>query len=233
MKYINRDLTVIGKVAPAFLVTLASLVGAASAYGAAVDVATLLTNPSFELGNQPTAPGNQVGCPIGWTCLGSPAPGGTSYLVTGAQYLAGPADGLSAGLIVPGGLNAGQCPTLVQGSCQLYQLGLGKYAAGTTYNLNLWVGTPLTVPNCGTTPKCISNVSPAKKVSRVTFYWLGNGNGQMQATNIPVPAPGQWLSVPLSFTPAGYQIGQTINILIFASTGEGYEMVNFDIVPTT
>jgi len=53
MKYINRDLTVIGKVAPAFLVTLASLVGAASAYGAVADVSTLLTNPSFEARTSP------------------------------------------------------------------------------------------------------------------------------------------------------------------------------------
>jgi hypothetical protein len=147
-----------------------------------------------------------------------------------AQYMLG-MDGLMGGLIVPDGMHAGQCPTLVAGSCQLYQLGLGKYAAGMTYMLNLWVGTPLTVPNCGTAPQCVSDVTPAGKVARVTFYWLGNGNGQLQATNIPVPAPGQWLLVPLRFTPAGNQVGQPINILIFASTGAGHEIINFDIAP--
>jgi hypothetical protein len=63
----------------------------------------------------------------------------------------------------------------------------------------------------------------------VTAYFLGNGNAQFSATNVPTPAPGQWQKVPLSFTPAGYQIGQTINFLLFASTSQGYQQVNFDI----
>jgi hypothetical protein len=29
-----------------------------------------MQNPLFNLPNQPTAPGNQVGCPLGWTCGG-------------------------------------------------------------------------------------------------------------------------------------------------------------------
>jgi CSLREA domain-containing protein len=200
----------------------------------AVDISTVMANPGFELGLQPLPPGSQAACPLGWACLGSPSPGGTAYLVTSAQYMAN-ADGLTGGLIVPGGLYAGQCPTLVQGSCQLYQLGLGTYQANTTYTLNLWVGTPLTVPYCGspTISGCVSNVSPTGKVARVTFYWLGSGNGQLQATDITVPARGQWQLVPLSFTPTGNQVGQPINILIFASTGNGYQIVNFDIVPAS
>jgi len=223
MKYTHRELkNVIRQVAPALL---ASLAVAATAYGVfnpEVDLSTLMANPQFNLPNQPTAPGNQVGCPTGWTCGGSPAPGGTAYVPTAAQYPGG----------VPGGvLSVGQCPTLVAGSCELYQLNLGKYAANTMYTVPLWVGTPLTVPICGNVPGCTPGVTPAGKVARVTAYWLGNGNAQLQATNIPVPAPGVWQLVPLFFTPTGSQVGQTINFLIFASTGAGYEIVNFFILP--
>jgi hypothetical protein len=208
---------------------LAAFAVAGSAYcNTAVDLSTLMPNPSFELGNQPTAPGNQVGCPVGWTCNGSPAPGGTSYAPSNAQYAPG-SDGLPGSLVVPDGTQAGQCPTLIAGSCTLYALNLGAYQANTTYNLSLWVGTPLTMQNCGGTPGCVTNVSLAYPVSRVTAYWLGNGNSQLQATNIPVPAPGQWQKVPLSFTPVGYQIGQTISFLLFASTSQGYQQVNFDV----
>ena len=233
MKCTHRELkNVILQVAPALLISLAV---AGNAYGVntVVDLSTLMPNPSFEAGNQPTAPGDQVGCPVGWTCGGSPSPGGTSYAPTGAQYVAG-SDGLPSPLIVPNGSAAGQCPTLLAGSCTLYALNLGTYQANTTYTLTLWVGTPLTVPNCGTAPGCVANVSLASPVSRVTAYFLGNGNAQFAANNIPVPAPGQWQKVPLSFTPAGYQIGHTINFLLFASTGQGYQQVNFDIdLPTS
>ena len=231
MKHTRRGFkNVIWQVAPVLLVSLAV---AGNAYGTpptVVDLSTLMPNPSFELGNQLTAPGNQVGCPLDWTCGGSPSPGGTSYTLTGAQYVAG-SDGLPSPLIVPNGSNVGQCPTLLAGSCTLYALNLGTYQANTTYTLTLWVGTPLTVQNCGGAPGCSANVSPAYPVSRVTAYLLGNGNAQFAATNISVPAPGQWQKVPLSFTPAGYQIGQTINFLIFASTSQGYQQVNFDIDP--
>jgi hypothetical protein len=95
----------------------------------------------------------------------------------------------------------------------------------------MWVGTPLTVPNCGNVPGCVPGTTPAGKVAGVTAYWLGNSNAQFAITNIDLPAPGQWAPVFLSFTPTGSQVGQTINFLLFTFTGAGYQLVNFDIVP--
>jgi hypothetical protein len=209
MKYTHREFkNVIWQVAPALLVSLAV---AGNAYGinTVVDLSTLMPNPSFELGNQMIAPGNQVGCPVGWTCGGSPAPGGTSCAPTIAQYVPF-ADLLPTGRMVPNGVDVGQCPTLLAGSCTLYAVNLGTYQANTTYTLTLWVGTPLTVANCGGAPGCVANVSLASPVARVTAYFLGNGNAQFAATNIPVPAPGQWQKISLSFTPQGIRSGKPL-----------------------
>jgi hypothetical protein len=212
---------------PAFVLTLGGLVASANGFGGTVDMATLLANPSFELGNQVINPSDLVGCPVGWSCLGSPSPGGTAYTVTAAQFTAG-SDGLASG-IVPDGTSAALCPTIIEGSCQLSQTKLGTYAAGTTYTLNLWVGTPATMPfdQFGNP----DNKSKTAEGQRLTFYWVGNGNGQMQATDIALPPPGKWTSTLLTFTPTGNQIGQSIGIIIFYNSGNNYQPVNFDIDP--
>jgi hypothetical protein len=219
----NTMKLVIRRFVPSFLLMLVVLVASASAYGATVDLSTLLANPGFEVGNQPINPGDSVGCPASWICWsGSPTPGTTSYVVTTAQYKAGPTDGLAAGLIVPGGTRAASCPTPVEGSCYLVQTGLGSYVAGNTYTLNLWVGTPLTLPADNVTP-----VGPV--VGALRLYWLGNGGGQLGAVDFTPPAPGQWKLVPFSFTPTGMQIGQSIGIGLFVVSGGNNLIVNFDI----
>ena len=210
------------RVAPVLLATLVCFLVSANGYGATVDLATLLANPGFELGNQPVNPGDTVGCPIGWICwAGSPTPGTTSYTVTSAQYSAGPSDGLGAGLLTPGGTKAATCPTLVEGSCYLVQTGLGSYLAGNTYVLNLWVGTPLTLP--------LQNTTPVGPVSTLRVYFLGNGGGGLQATDIVPPAAGQWKLVTLTFTPGGGSVGQAIGVGIYAVSGGNNQIVNFDL----
>jgi LPXTG-motif cell wall-anchored protein len=202
-------------------VMLAGLLASASAFGATVNLASALTNPSFENGVGPLDPITGVGCPVGWTCAGTPAPGFTAYTVTSAQYTAG-SDGLASG-IVPSGTHAGTSPTNVEGSGSAYQTGLGTYAAGNTYTLSLWVGTPMTLPSDGTTP--------VGKVGTITVYFLGNGAVSLPdgAVSITAPAVGQWIDVPLSFTPTGVDIGQTVGFEIFESSGGNNQIVNFDI----
>jgi hypothetical protein len=234
----------IRRMAPA-LMTLAGLVASANAYGVTVDISTILSNPGFELGLQPAAPGNLgIGCPAGWLCAGSPYTGASAYLVTTAQYVGGPASGLTGTAITPGGLYVATLPTPIEGSGSLKQIGLGTYAANTTYSLTIWIGTPLTVPFCG-----IPNADPAHCVANVTladsikaagnggvlrFYFLGNGANQLKAIDLPVPARGLWTSTTVSYTPSTDNtlgIGQSIGILIFESSGLNNELVNIDIVP--
>ncbi len=230
---------------PASLAALVSLVASATAYGAGtVDVSTLLGNPGFELGTQPAPPGNLgIGCPGAWLCLGSPYTGASAYLVTSAQYVAG-ANGLTGGKMTPGGLYAATMPVPVAGSGVLNQLGLGKYLANTTYSLNLWVGTPLTVPFCGiptADPKCTANLTPAGPLETLRFYWLGSGTGtslqQLKAIDLPVPPTGQWTSVTVTFNPSTdlvnglpQGVGMPINFAIFAADNYNHEIVNIDIV---
>ena len=216
---------VIRRVAPALLVTLVGIAAPANGFGGTVDIGLLLGNPGFEAGNQPVNPGDQVGCPVSWTCSGSPTPGATAYVVTADQYVAG-ADGLSGGLIVPCGKWSATMPTKVEGSGFLSQSRLGTYMAGMTYVLNLWVGTPLTVP-------LITPITPAGKVARVTFYFLGNSNGQMQANDIAAPAPGQWKLVTLSFTPVGNQVGQSIGVGLFVDSGGNNQVINHKVCGCT
>jgi hypothetical protein len=200
-------------------VALVCLFASANASGATIDLSTLLTNPGFESGNTGS------GCPVAYTCGGSPTPGFTSYVVSSAQYTAG-ADGLSGGRIVPGGTQAASSPTPSEGSGTLMQTGLGTYAAGNTYTLNLWVGTPLTVPNAGGT---------AAPVGTITAYFLGNGS-QVSAVSLAAPTIGQWVLDPLSFAPTGIAIGETIGFELFVNGtpvggGSGNNAVaNFDIV---
>jgi len=235
----------IKRVAFVFLVTLISLVASATAYGQ-VDVSTLLANPGFENGFQPALPGNLgIACPSAWLCTGSSPYPASAYVVTAAQYLAG-ADGLTGGKIVPGGTFAGTMPTPVEGSGNLYQLGLGTYAASTTYTLTLWIGTPLTVPFCGTPtadPNCHANVTPVAAINDhgqggvLTFYWLGNGANQLKAISLPIPVAGQWISTTVTFNPSTdlvnglpQGIGQSIGILIHEAGGANNEIINLDIV---
>ncbi len=231
----------------AFLATLASLAASATAYGQ-VDVSTLLANPGFENGFQPALPNNLgIACPSGWTCSGSPyIP--TAYLVTAAQYSAG-ADGLLGGAIVPGGSYAATLPAPVEGSGNLSQLNLGTYAANTTYSLTIWIGTPLTIPFCGTPtadPNCHANSTPVAAINAygqggvLMFYWLGNGANQMKAIALPIPVAGQWTSTTVTFNPSTdlvnglpQGIGQSIGILIHEAGGANNEIENIDIATTT
>lgn len=194
-------------------VAFACLFASANAYGATIDLSTLLANPSFEGGNQGS------GCPTGWTCGGSPVPGFTSYAPTSAQFVPG-SDGLSGGKIVPDGTHAASSPTPVEGSGTLTQSGLGTYTAGMTYTLNLWVGTPLTEPD-GTTA--------TGPVQTLRVYFLGNGGAGLDPIDLTIPVAGQWILDTVSFTPTGAQVGQSIGFEVFDESGGNDLKVNLDI----
>jgi hypothetical protein len=111
-----------------------------------------LNNGGFEQGNQAIKPGDTAACPLGWICGGSPSPGATAYQPTALEFPAA-SNGLfqppSGGpRINPSGSWSALCPTLIEGSCILSQAKIGglKYAAGTTYHLSLWLGTPKVMP---------------------------------------------------------------------------------------
>ncbi|HEY3940816.1 MAG TPA: PEP-CTERM sorting domain-containing protein [Bryobacteraceae bacterium] len=213
-------------------VAFACLFASANAYGATIDLGTLVANPSFEAGNQPVQPGDTVGCPVGWTCTGSPTPGFTSYTVTSAQYTAG-SDGLTGGKIVPDGTHAATSPTNVEGSGHLTQTGLGTYSSANTYVLsNLWVGTPSTLPS--------DNTTPTAPVGTIILYFTANGLDIGSGFAITVPTDGQWLQVPtLTLTLPGIDVGASIGLDLFVDStpvggGSGNNRIaNFDIMPAT
>jgi hypothetical protein len=214
---------------PVFLVMLGVLLASASLYGQGT-VTLAPPNLSFEgvngVVNAPVKPGDVVGCPLLWTCSGSPSPGATAVVPTAAQYAAFPSASYA-----PDGTQAALCPTLIEGSCSLSQPNLGNYVPGVTYTFSLSVGTPLTMPFDANGKA--DNVTKAFPVARITFYWLGNG-GQVAATDIAPPqTPGQWKVVSLSFTATEAQRNQQIGILIFVDSGGNDRVVNFDAPPTT
>jgi hypothetical protein len=213
------------------LVIPAAVIGLiGTAQGATIDLGTLLANPSFENGNQ--APNPTVGCPVSWTCGGSPTPGFTSYTVTSAQYVPG-ADGLSGLRVTPDGTHAGSTPTTIEGSGYAQQTsGLGTYVAGNTYMLSFWAGRPLTEPD-GVTP--VTGFEPDVRAFLLSNGVTGPLGGQGLVT-ISDPGAGQWAFYTLSFNAiaGGAYIGQNIGVEFYngGTAGLGNNLsVNFDIAP--
>ena len=228
--------TLLKRVAFALPVTLVGLFASANAYGSIIiNLDSLLANPSFENGTGAVDPITHVGCPTGWTCAGSPAPGGTAYTVTAAQYTAG-SDGLSGGRIVPFGADAGYAPTILEGSGSMQQNSLidsSTYVVGNTYNVDLYVGTPNILPFSDPTcpPPGTPAACPAGPVGRIQGIFLANGVAAVGGTfDVTIPGKGQWLSFPLSFTPTANG-GQTIGFELFVDSGPAGNdhVANFDI----
>jgi hypothetical protein len=209
-----------------FPLALVSIFTAVNASGATIFFDNLLANASFELG------GGLGACPTSWTCGTDPGAGlVNSYAPTNVEYLAG-ADGLPGSKNAPDGSKVLSDPTGLSGSGYLYQTGLGTYAAGNTYALDLWVGTPMAVPSLITTA--------ALPVGRITLYFLGTsvGGSLVQLGSVDVPpsvTPGQWTFHQFSFTPTGGAVGQSIGLELFvdgtpAGGGDGNNHIaNFDI----
>jgi len=241
----------IRQVASALLVTLASLVASATAY--AVDVTTLFSNADFSGGTVPAGSppffNLGIGCPTNWTCAGNPYTGASIYAPSANQYIP-TSDGLPGSVSAPT-TNVATMPTPIEGSGQLFMLNaVGNYAANTAYTLTVFIGTPLTVPFCGTPtadPNCKTGppgtgtrIAPINKEGgsgRLTFYWLGNGSGtnrnQLKAIDLPIPDAGQWVQTQVSFNPSvdlvngGSQgIGQLIGFAIFEGGGLNNEVIN-------
>ncbi len=212
------------------LVIPAAVIGLiGTAQGATIDLGTLLANPSFENGNQ--APNPTVGCPVSWTCNGSPTPGFTSYTVTSAQYTPG-ADGLSGGRVTPDGTHAASSPTTIEGSGDLSQTGLGTFVAGNTYTLSFWAGRPNTEPD-GVTP--VTGFEPDVRVLLTANGVTGPLNNQGVVT-VSDPGAGMWKLYTLSFDSlaGGAYIGQSIGVDFHngGTQGLGNNLsVNFDIAP--
>src|SRR5438552_821873 len=94
-----------------------------TAWASAIDISTLLTNPSFEGGVDGS------GCPNGWTCSGSPGTGFGAY-IPGASQFTPVADGIPG--FVPDGSHAAFSPTGLAGSGGLKQVTSSTWASGNT-----------------------------------------------------------------------------------------------------
>ncbi len=223
---ITRNL--LKRVAIALPVTLVGLFASANAYGNVILDSNLL-NSGFEANPDAT------NCPTSWTCSGSPAPGFSSYVVTSAQYTAG-SDGLASG-VVPGGIAAATSPTFIEGSGTLSQTLSLFYTPNTTYQIDLWVGTPLTELDGTTTTK-----GPVGTI-RATFLGGGGvglkdaGNNGLGATTIAAPARGQWQLFTLIFddsavanvTLATTHIQFNLFVDSTSANGSNDQIANFDI----
>lgn len=193
-----------------------ALLAATSAHAAIIDVNALLTNSSFENGNQP---GPGVTCPVAWSCLGgSPAPGFTSQEITAAQYNP---------LFIPDGTHAAKVPT-PHGSGIMYQLTSSTYNLGDTYRLTFWIGTPLTLPD---------GVTPAHQAALFQASFLvGLSNVVVNTTSFTIPELGEWAKYTLDFTPNASQAGKTIGVRFrvesaFSGTGSANDRIlNLDVV---
>jgi len=216
---------------------LVGILGSATAFGGTiVDISGLVVNPTF------SATSTTV-CPTSWTCTGSPLPGFTGYTVTSAQYTAG-SDGLASGIAPGGATTAGSSPTPVEGSGSASQTGLGTYVAGTTYQIELWIGTPNTIPFCNTNPApgCVANSTAAGSLtggggSIIAYFLAGAGQATNTGSSVSLssPALGQWTEVTLDYTASASDAGKTIGFEIFDSTGAGgnNEIANFEIGTAT
>lgn len=196
-----------------------AVLAAATAKAAIIDVNALLTNPSFENGNQP---GPGVTCPVAWTCLGgSPSPGFTSQEITAAQY---------SPLFVPDGTHAAKVPT-PHGSGIMYQMTSSTYNLGDTYRLTFWIGTPLTLPD-GTTPA-------GKAALFQAAFSVGLSNAVVNTTSFTIPELGEWVKYTLDFTPNASQAGKAIGVRFrveSALSGAGSandRILNLDVVDGT
>ena len=209
-----------------FPLALVGIFAGGNASGATILYNDLLVNASFEIG------GGLGVCPTSWTCGLNPNNGlSNSYAPTNVEYVAG-SDGLSGSKNAPDGNKVGSAPTGEEGSGFIFQTGLGTYAAGNTYTLNLYVGTPLKVPAIPATG--------ALPVGTFRVYFLGNAGATpgsaLFAIDVTPPAtPGQWVFKQLSFTPTGNQLGQSIGVEIFVDStpvggGSGNDHIaDFDI----
>lgn len=185
-----------------------------SASAATIAIETVLNNASFENGNQPS------GCPVGWTCSGSPAPGATSFLATTNQYTPG-ADGLPGAQLTPDGSYYASSPTPAQGSGGLGQQSSTPIVAGNTYTLTFWIGTPEHVPpgdSQGTIGVGTFRVYLTKAVGVVVAQ-----------QDFVAPAIGQWKEYSLSYTPASS--GGNIGVLFFVNGGQNNSVISIDMIP--
>jgi len=176
---------------------------------AGVDIANGLQNPNFS--------GNPGSAPVSWIAQGSPAPGFATYEPGPAQYPSG---------TFP---FAAYSPTTFGGSGVLRQLSSITWAGGTTYNLKLWIGLPLTEPD-GVTP-VIGWPQGSNGVARV-YLTMGPGFGQVAAFDLPAPPAGTFTTYLITITlptnsPA---VGQSLGVMIYVSAPSGYS-ANFYITP--
>ncbi len=213
------------------LLGFVSLFASTGAYGATIDLGTLLANPGFN--------GVFGACPTSFTCSGANPP--SSYIPTSAEYPGGAPNGA--------GSRAATSPFPIEGSGVIAQTtGLGTYVAGNTYTLTLDVGTPLIVPACANNPSMSgcggSSSLPSGPVGLIQAYFLANGvQGPIiepAATVITAPAKGTFKTVLLSYTvPTGSSIiGSNIGLSIFVSSppqsgGSGNDLIaDFQIAAT-
>jgi hypothetical protein len=193
--------------------------------GATVKIEDLLVNAGFAAGNQAVSPGDIYGCPVSWNCNtgGSPTPGFTSFNNLNSTQFTPGANGVSGGLVTPSGTSAAWSPTAISGSGGMKQ-SFGNLVAGTTYEWNIWVGTPKVR---------IDGSTPSAPADTIRLYVLGNG-AELTHLDVVAPAVGQWKLVTLSYTALLGDAGKTGEAFVFLANntpGNGKE-ATFTMVPT-
>jgi len=235
------------------------LIGSATVKASTIDVSTLLTNSTF-VGNQAPTGGATVGCPIGWTCSTSGLqPGGTAYQPNegppdnpvidspscaacsggadiSTQFVAG-SDGLNtlgSTYITPNGALgtwAAQVPDH-ESNGSIMQTDIGTYDGTDSYEVDLWVGTPLTIFDLQQGPLPLTNPAAGATTGPIEAYFLGTGGAVLDEINVTAEAtPGQWYNDPLVFTPTGAEIGQQIGFELSVGQGPNNEVADFAITP--
>jgi hypothetical protein len=130
----------------------------------------------------------------------------------------------------------------VEGSGSATQSLAINYILGNTYEINIWVGTPLTIPFCNTNPApgCVANSTPGGSLTggggTITAYFLagaGQGTNTGSSVSLSSPSVGSWTDYLLTYTPSASDVGQSVGFEIYDSTGTGgnNEIANFEIVP--
>lgn len=216
---------------------LVGLFASANAYATTfVDLSAILSNSSFEGGNQ--APDPVYGCPNLWTCntVGH-FPGATSYAPTSAEYVPG-SDGLASGS-VPDGSNVAIMP-IIEGASTMTQMTTDPtdlWNSNDTYVLDLWIGTPLIDPLDGQNASSISNAYLYFFGTGGTLLGGGGDSPHNTVTLTPAPAAGMWEEDIIDFTPTSAENGQQIGVqfsvdtTINGSNSGNDDVVNFDTSP--
>lgn len=216
---------------------MSALLAPTVSHATVINVNNLLTNPSFEQGNQASG-----GCPLGWTCV---TPGFSSYQPTTAQYTPG-SDGLPNNLITPDGTNAAFTPLAPSSNGNLQQSTSMNIISTNQYVLDFWVGDPLGSAGFPAltvgflTGNTSDNLCGSTGNSKATLETMSGPNTGAQATpvtdgpcqfSISSPGVGKWVEYEMTMLNAQSVQGPLGVFFNNGGSSNGYQL-NIDMSST-